>query len=197
MTNVTSDVKAAIRAKHQPPDWLVAFEVQVVGRGTRLQFADAVAIDLRQSAGHAVHGFEVKVSRADWLREVADPGKAKAARSHCDHWWIVAGADDIVKADELPPGVGLLVADPAGLRLVVPAGIGDAWRQGFHRAFLAAVLRRSDPMEPRAYWEGQVRQAERKGYAKGRSEAVRVAGRRERASPAEPGVDPATGQFCP
>lgn len=42
------------------------------------------------------------------------------------------------------------------------------------RAFVAAFLRRLDPMEPRAYWEGREWRAEAKGFAKGRSQAGRV-----------------------
>ena len=70
---------------------------------------DAVALHLYRSSGLAMHIFEVKVSRSDWLRELADPTKAKAATDVADYFWIAAPAG-IVKRDELRPGWGLIEA---------------------------------------------------------------------------------------
>lgn len=62
----------------------------------------------------AVHGFEVKVTRSDWLRELADPTKADEWARYCHHWWLVAPRE-VVKPGELPGGWGHLA--PAGQRL--------------------------------------------------------------------------------
>lgn len=69
---------------------------------------------------NAVHGFEVKVSRSDWLRELADPSKAEAWKQFCQHWWLVAPRD-VVKPGELPEGWGHLAPSGAILRAVEPA----------------------------------------------------------------------------
>ena len=82
---------------------------------TTLRTADAIAVDLWPSSGNLVHGFEVKVSRSDWLAELRDPEKAEAFRPYCNHWWLVVPDADIVR-DDLPDGWGLLVAGKNGLR---------------------------------------------------------------------------------
>jgi hypothetical protein len=69
-----------------------------------------MAVDVWKSAGLPVHGFEVKTSRADWLRELADPTKAQVFMDVVDFWWLVA-APGVAFRDELPPGWGMLVVD--------------------------------------------------------------------------------------
>lgn len=82
---------------------------QKFGRCTGpLRTADFIAIDGWDSKGQRVHGHEVKVSRSDWLHELADPSKAEAFKQFCDHWWLVVPDEKIVRPGELPPGWGLL-----------------------------------------------------------------------------------------
>ena len=61
------------------------------------------------------HGFEVKVSRSDWLNELRDPSKAEAFRPYCHFWSLVIADKSMVREGELPEGWGLLV--PRGKRL--------------------------------------------------------------------------------
>jgi hypothetical protein len=63
-------------------------------------------------------GFEVKVSRADWLTELRDPSKAEAWARYCHYWTLVVSDVDIVR-DDLPTGWGLLVPHGKSLRLAV------------------------------------------------------------------------------
>lgn len=86
------------------------------GRQTTLRTVDALAIDLWPSSGHLIHGFEVKVSRSDWLHELADPTKADAFKRYVHHWWLVVPDAKIVR-DDLPAGWGLLVASGTALRV--------------------------------------------------------------------------------
>jgi len=75
----------------------------------------------RENLPNDVHGYEVKVSRSDWLREVRTQGrKSMSWRGACSHWWIVVPDAAIVKPEELEPGWGLL-AGTARLRTVVKA----------------------------------------------------------------------------
>lgn len=78
-----------------------------------LRTADALVVDLWPSSGHLIHGFEVKVSRSDWLTELKDPEKAEAFKPYCDHWWLVVPDAAIVR-DDLPDGWGLLTVTPSG-----------------------------------------------------------------------------------
>lgn len=69
----------------------------------------------REHVPNYVHGFEVKVSRADWLREARTEGrKSFLWRRYCSHWWLVVSDAGIVRDGELPDGWGLLVVSKAG-----------------------------------------------------------------------------------
>jgi hypothetical protein len=78
-----------------------------------LRTADALVVDLWPSSGHLVHGFEVKVSRSDWLTELKDPEKAEAFKAYCDHWWLAVPDATIVR-DDLPDGWGLMALGSDG-----------------------------------------------------------------------------------
>lgn len=86
---------------------------EYLGREPRLRSADALVVDLWPSSGHLIHGFEVKVSRSDWLTELKDPEKAEAFKPYCDHWWLVVPDVEIVRSD-LPLGWGLLAVGRDG-----------------------------------------------------------------------------------
>jgi hypothetical protein len=66
----------------------------------------------------SLHGFEVKVSRSDWLTELADPTKAEAWARYCHYFWLVASDRAIVRED-LPDGWGMLVPHGTSLRVAV------------------------------------------------------------------------------
>lgn len=195
--NVTAGLRRLLRDRHPPPDWCLAFEVQATREDGGLRFADAIAFDTRKGAGMAVHGFELKVSRADWLNEVRDPTKADAGRTLCDFWWIVAGDPGIVPASEVPKGVGLLIVDEGNLAVATfPAHRNPrSENTDLERSLVAALLRRLDPLEPRSYWEARERGAEERGYAKGRNAALRV-NRKGQRSGKEPATVPGEA-FCP
>lgn len=69
--------------------------------------ADALAMSLWPSRGLHLHGFEIKVSRHDWLRELKNPEKAEEIAQYCHFWWVVA-PDGVVPAEEVPANWGLL-----------------------------------------------------------------------------------------
>lgn len=71
--------------------------------------ADGLALSLYPSRGIHLHGFEIKVSRHDWLTELRNPTKADEIGKHCNFWWIVAPTTNIVPVEELPDTWGLLI----------------------------------------------------------------------------------------
>lgn len=71
--------------------------------------ADLIRIGLWRSRGPGIDVHELKVSRADWHRELDDPGKAEAWWPYCHRFWIVAPSTDIVDPNTLPTGWGLMV----------------------------------------------------------------------------------------
>lgn len=140
----THELNSRLRRKFQPEEWALFFEVpRATGGGARSM--DALAVNLWRSRGLLWHGFEVKVSRGDWLRELKDPAKAETFIPLVDTWSIVAPRG-IVLAEELPPGWGLLEPHAAGLRYARTPEQRVGAAPGEHRAFLAAVLRRAHQM---------------------------------------------------
>jgi PAS domain-containing protein len=72
---------------------------------------DALYVGFTSASGRILVGHEVKVSRSDWLRELAKVGKADTWADACHAWYIVA-PPGVVKLDELPDGWGLLEPSP-------------------------------------------------------------------------------------
>lgn len=115
-----------------------------------MRTADFIAQDLWEAQGLRLHGHEVKVSRSDWLTELADPEKAETIKRYCDHWWLVVPDKAIVR-DDLPDGWGLLALGRDGrLRVQRPAPklnpepIPATFRASLMRAVAKTAARRED-----------------------------------------------------
>lgn len=132
-------LKDMIATRYPAPEWALAFEVANESGGGR-RYADAIAFNLWRSRGHQIHGFEIKVDRRDWLRELKNPGKAEAIARYCDRWYVVA-LPDVVKLDELPEGWGLLVAK--GGRLWTEKDAPAQIPTPLDRVFAACLIRRA------------------------------------------------------
>ncbi|WP_155754587.1 hypothetical protein [Burkholderia stagnalis] len=141
----TADVKAALRARFGAPEWALFFEVGDATGTRQNRWADAVAMNLYPSRGTEVHGFEIKVSRSDWLRELKSPAKSAPVQRYCDRWWVIA-PDGVIVEGELPPTWGRYEVQPSGkLRQVVAAPKLET--ELIDRAFVAAMLRRASAMD--------------------------------------------------
>lgn len=114
-------VMALLRKRYKEGGYIVAENVSSAVDGPVNRRCDAMAIGCWESQGLPIHGFEIKVSRSDWLRELQDPAKAEAFIGLVDHWWLVVSDRAIVR-DDLPAGWGMLAqAGTSHLRVVVPA----------------------------------------------------------------------------
>lgn len=78
---------------------------------------DAAVFSLWPSNGYWRSACEIKVSRADWLKELAAPNKNEWARKHFDFFWYVT-APGVAKEEELPEGCGLMTVSGGGLAIV-------------------------------------------------------------------------------
>ena len=116
----SADVRAALVLRYPSESHALMFEVAPrTGGGTR--YADAVAVGLWASHGHAIEGFEIKVSRSDWLNELKQPEKSEPVARYCNRWWLTC-TPGVAVADELPPGWGMLELQSGGtLRVKVQA----------------------------------------------------------------------------
>lgn len=136
------DVREALRLRYAAPAFALFEEV---GNGTGAncrRHADAVAVGLWPSRGLDIEGIEIKVSRTDWLSELAKPQKADEIAKFCDRWWLAVGDAEIVKPGELPSNWGLLVL--SGAKMVCKVEAPKLEPQGAARGFIAALLRRAD-----------------------------------------------------
>jgi hypothetical protein len=141
-----SDLYEMIECRYQPPGWAVLPGVaSATGTGMQRR-CDAIAMSLWPSRGLELHGFEIKVSRSDFLRELKDPDKAEKIARYCDRWWLVTDDETIVQNGELPPAWGLLVRHGKSLRLKKEAPKLEPIE--ISRRFLAAVLRVSATSMP-------------------------------------------------
>lgn len=93
---------------------------EVTAPGHSGRRADAVHIGLWNSRGAGtVEVCELKISRADWLKELKEPKKAEAWWPYCHHFWLVVPHEGIVKDGELPKGWGLMMPGGRGRRFKV------------------------------------------------------------------------------
>lgn len=126
------------------PAWAFVPKVRNAAGFNATRTIDALAMSLWPSRGLELHGHEIKVSRADWLREMRDPEKAEVFSRLVDRWWLVVSDAKIVQDGELPPTWGLMVATGRGLVVKVQApelpATDAPWMP---RTFLAALLRAS------------------------------------------------------
>ena len=137
-------ILAALRERFAPPAFAFFPHVRnQTGYSRTVRTADAIAMSLYPSRGLHITGVEIKSSRGDWLRELADPSKAEEIAQHTDFWVLAVGDRDIVQPGELPPNWGLLA--PAGKVLKMftePKLLGER-DDRISRTFLAAILRRA------------------------------------------------------
>jgi hypothetical protein len=116
--------------REEPTNWTSAVVVEAIRRrypGHKNQWAvipefmnvDCLVVGLWGSTGYALIGFEIKVSRSDWLKELKLTGKAAIGLSSCD-FWMVAAPDGVVRRDEVPKGWGYLAIGRRSMVVVKP-----------------------------------------------------------------------------
>ena len=134
-------VRALLRKRYQHPEWALMFEV-ANGTGTHgRSYADAVAMNLYPSRGLSILGFEIKVSKQDFMREIEKPDKSVPVQQFCDQWWLVAPAK-AVDESLLPKAWGWLRVDDD--RLVQVKAAPDLEAKPLSRPFIAALVRRQN-----------------------------------------------------
>lgn len=118
----SGDIVNALRDHYDPKAYAMLTEVRnATGFGGRTRTADALVMSLWPSRGIHLIGFEVKVSRNDFAKELADPSKAEEFARFCAQWFIAA-PKGLIKPEELPPGWGLCeVAETGKVRFVKPS----------------------------------------------------------------------------
>lgn len=173
-----TEVFVAIRNQYKPPEWATLRHVPDQTGWGKSRTADAIAMNLWPSRGLALHGFEIKCDRRDWLSELNNPEKAERIARFCDYFWVVISDESVAKIEEIPEAWGLQVVTPAGkLQILKEATKNESAPQSIQRPFLAALLRKadqSDDMVERVVMQEEVSAA----YQRGKAEAEKSAERK-------------------
>lgn len=111
-----AELLAMLRRHHgltgEPEAWAggtLVHEVSANGPAGDGRRADALYLVYTAASGRCLIGYEIKVSRADWRREISRvTGKADQWADECHEWWIVVADPAIVEDGELPQGWGLM-----------------------------------------------------------------------------------------
>ena len=133
-----------LRARYAAPEW--AFLAQVknrTGYGGKERYLDGIAMGLYPSRGMELFGFEIKVSRSDWIHELKQPDKAEHTVCYCDRFWVVT-PKDLIRPGELPPTWGWLSVDAANEKIKVEVQAPTLSPKPLDRTFIASILRNFD-----------------------------------------------------
>jgi hypothetical protein len=136
-------VWTALEARYCAPEWAY-FEQVRNGTGYSravVRTADALAFSLYPSRGLELHGFEVKTSRGDWLREKRDPEKAEEIGKFCERWWLVTTSGVVADVGEIPSAWGWL--EWTGKKWLTRKPAPPRGAQPLDKLMIAAILRRA------------------------------------------------------
>lgn len=166
-----NDIIQLLRQRHSGHEWAFVEQVPNGTGSAHNRTCDALAMSLWPSRGLHLHGFEVKVGRSDWLKEIQDVSKAAAFSVSCHYWWIAA-PKEIVELSELPSDWGLISPTASGnLRVKKPATYCDTPATPSF-SLLAGIFRACCKQSP---LEQQLAAARSEGYSAGREEERRYA----------------------
>lgn len=164
---LTPGLWQALRKRYKAPEWALVREVPDGTGFSGHGYADAVALNLWPSRGLLLVGFELKVHRNDWLRELKNPAKAERFAKFCDEWWLIT-TDGVAEMDEIPPAWGWLRYPPnaKSMRTMKKAQRKDTQPE-LPRSFTAAIVRRAHESGQDAE---ELKAARKEAYALGRQE---------------------------
>jgi hypothetical protein len=145
-----ADVLEALALQHPGPEkWVFLTHVPDATSWDKSRTADAIAVGCWRSVGLRLHGYEVKVSRSDWLREIQQPEKSEQFAALCHYWWIAA-PPGVVELEEMPANWGLRVVQRTGednysarVKKAATFNEGAMLDYGFFAACLRVAAKRS------------------------------------------------------
>lgn len=144
---VTSkDVLQGLMVKHSGPEWATFCEVANSTGIYANRRIDFLALNIWPSKGYAIHGFEIKVGRGDFRREMENIDKAKAISQFCDFFWLATPVG-LIRPDECPENWGLIELTKGGMRVKkqAPKRTPSDLTRGFVAAILRQTQKRNDP----------------------------------------------------
>jgi len=90
--DATKQIQKRLQERYRLPNWALFFEVTEKLGVNSTRRADAIAVSLTESPCRIL-GFEIKVNRSDWLKELKNPDKSSKFINLCNEFYIVADRD--------------------------------------------------------------------------------------------------------
>jgi hypothetical protein len=117
------------------------------------RWADVLALSVWPSKGLALDGYEVKASRGDLKRELADPAKHEALARYCDAWWLVVWDEAVIT--DVPPipeswGIMITMDGEFGRELEVKRRPAKRTPEPWPREFICSLVRNAFEQSPGA-----------------------------------------------
>ena len=163
----TKELMELLRERYPKAEYAFFTEVP---NGTGIhanRHADALAMSLWPSRGLYITGFELKVSRSDWVKELKNPAKAESIAQYCHYWFLVVGSMEIVQPGELPPNWGLLVPTGGKLKMITQAAKLEP--RELTLPFIAGLFRRAQEQITKEAEMSRIRMEE---YTRGRKDGA-------------------------
>ena len=113
---LTKRLRDCLRTRYAWPEWALLEEISLSSHAYVSRIADAIALGMWSSSKHHLHGFEIKASRSDWLKEVRTIGKADDAYRYCHRWWLIA-PEGVADPSEIPGTWGWMIPRGNSLRV--------------------------------------------------------------------------------
>jgi hypothetical protein len=141
----TAKIYSALSYYYAPPHYASVKEARIgTGyRGLAERRIDFLAISA--SGGNLVYAIEVKASRGDFLKDLKQPQKQKAARNFANYFYYAA-PKGLIKPEELPAWAGLFaVYDTGEGYIATEAPLLE--REAPTWSFVASIIRKLDPTQ--------------------------------------------------
>lgn len=135
----TNELMTMLRERYPKDAYAFFTEVPDGTGGNCRRHCDALVMSLWPSRGLTLTGFELKVSRGDWIKELKQPAKADSIARYCDFWYLVVSDEKIVQRGELPATWGLMM--PVGGKLKVKTEATKLEAEPISRKFIAGLFR--------------------------------------------------------
>lgn len=79
---------------------------EVPDSASRRRYLDYMVINLWESRGQSVIGFEQKSYRGDWIKEIKSPQKQELHVPYCDYFYLLTTNEKVATLDEIPDNWG-------------------------------------------------------------------------------------------
>jgi len=142
-------ISMLLAKRYCAPEWAYFSQIPNTTGMHTARIADGVAMNLYPSKDHALHCFEIKCTRADFLNEIKDPNKSEIVGKYCDYFTLVIPAG-LVDPKELPERWGLLEVHSPNADFAGSSGLTYKRKPTkqesvapLTRGFVAAILRRA------------------------------------------------------